>query len=230
MHTFSLQLNCTFRKYAKALLELGVNKVKLSACPIAFGEVSIKTRIKSVINYKKASKFLVLASLCLCIGVSVCFMTEPEVPLKEKAEEAEVEEVTTEPVTEKVTEPIPEPTTAVTTEPQTEPVTEPETEAVTQVYEPVEEPTVDYEEVNSIIASKEAEMLEEFRRRDTLLMEEANKNSQSNLGSNSSVIGTKPSYTPDLPDVTLFPADSTPTYNYGNTNHPHFEGNQWVYN
>ena len=155
-------------------------------------------------------------------------MTEPEAHLKEKAEE--VEEITTEPVTEKVAEPITEPTTEVTTEPQTEPVTEPETEAAAEIYEPVEEPTVDYEEVNSIIASKEAEMLEEFRRRDTLLMEEANKNSQSNLGSNSSVIGTKPSYTPDLPDVNLFPADSAPAHNYGNTNHPHFEGNQWVYN
>ena len=34
------------KQYAKALLDLGVSKVKLSACPIAFGEVSIKKRIK----------------------------------------------------------------------------------------------------------------------------------------------------------------------------------------
>ena len=113
------------KAYAKALLELGVNKVKLSACPIAFGEVSIKKRIKSVVNYKKASKILVLASFCLCIGVSLCFMTEPEVPLKEKADEVEVVEITTEPATEKVTEPTTESSTEATTEPTTEPVTEP---------------------------------------------------------------------------------------------------------
>ena len=68
-------------------MDLGVSRVALSACPIAFGEVSIKTRIKSVIKYKKASKLLVFASLAICIGVSLCFMTEPEAPLKEALKE-----------------------------------------------------------------------------------------------------------------------------------------------
>lgn len=104
------------KQYAKALLDLGVNKVKLSACPIAFGEVSIKKRIKSVISYKKASKVLILASLCLCVGVSVCFMTEPEV----KAKESESPKVSVEEITE--------PATAVVTEPVTEPNKEPEAE------------------------------------------------------------------------------------------------------
>lgn len=112
------------KEYAKALLDLGVDKVRLSACPIAFGEVSIKTRIKSVISYKKASKILVAASLCVCIGVSLCFMTEPEVALKEKADEVEVVEITTEPATERVKEP----TTELTTEAATEPLAE-ETQA-----------------------------------------------------------------------------------------------------
>jgi len=128
------------KEYAKALLDLGVSKVRLSACPIAFGEVSIKTRIRSVVKYKKASKLLVLASLVICIGVSVCFMTEPEDSLKEKTDEVEVVEKTTEPTTEKVTEPTTEPTTEVTTEPETEPVTEPAVE----VYETVEETTMPF--------------------------------------------------------------------------------------
>ncbi len=195
------------KQYAKALLDLGVNKVKLSACPIAFGEVSIKKRIKSVINYKKASKFLVIASVCLCVGVSLCFMTEPETPLKEKVEEVEVLEETTEPATEKVTEPTTEPSTEATTEPTTEPVTEPETEPVAEVYEVVEEtPTVDYEELNSIIESQKERAREEAIRRNEIIMSEANKNSQSNLGSNSSVIGTKPSNTVTLPSFNWDPA------------------------
>ncbi len=192
------------KQYAKALLDLGVNKVKLSACPIAFGEVSIKSRVKSVVNYKKASKILVLVSFCLCIGVSVCFMTEPEAPLKEKVEEVEVVEITTEPTTEFVTEP----TTEVTTEPETEtePATEPGTEAVAEVYETVEEATIDYEGTADSLKAQKEKMLEEMRRRNEILMSEANKNNQSNLGSNSSVIGTKPSYTVSLPSFNWDPA------------------------
>lgn len=134
------------KEYAKALLDLGVNKVKLSACPIAFGEVSIKKRIKSVISYKKASKALVLASLCLCVGVSVCFMTEPQEALKEKTEEVQVSEetpqkVTTQETTEKVTE--------LTTEATTEPVKDVEkniVEPATEVVEQVTQAAIEYEE------------------------------------------------------------------------------------
>ncbi len=113
------------KQYAKALLELGVNKVRLSACPVAFGEVSIKKRIKSVVNYKKAGKVLVCASLGLCVAVAVCFMTEPEVQAKVKEVEKVVEEVSsTEPITEAVTEDVKEPET----EPQSSLPTQPETE------------------------------------------------------------------------------------------------------
>ena len=73
-------------EFAAQMLDLGVNKVKFTACPVAFGEVSIKTRIKSVISYKRAGRVLVFASLCVCVIVAVCFMTEPEVALKEKTE------------------------------------------------------------------------------------------------------------------------------------------------
>ena len=131
------------KQYAKALLDLGVSKVKLSACPIASGEVSIKKRIKSVISYKKASKILVFASLCVCVGVSLCFMTEPEAPLKESVEEVEkvqkIEKLpeTTEPATENVKEPTTEPTT----EPATDEIIEKTTEAITTPEDNVVETT-----------------------------------------------------------------------------------------
>ena len=78
------------KQYAKALLELGVNKVKFTACPVAFGEVSIKARIRSIINYKKAGKFLVSLTLVLCVCVAVCFMTEPEAMAKTEPEQEKV--------------------------------------------------------------------------------------------------------------------------------------------
>ncbi len=191
------------KQYAKALLELGINKVRLSACPIAFGEVGIKNRIKNVVNYKKAGKVLVCASLTLCIAVAVCFMTEPEVKAKENVETVEVSEETTEPVTENVKE---EATTEPATQATTEAVAEPETEAVAEVYEPVEEATIDYEELADKMKVKEEEMLEEVQRHDEIIMSEANKNNQSNLGSNSSVIGTKPNDTVILPSFNWDPA------------------------
>ncbi len=220
------------KQYAKALLDLGVNKVKLSACPIAFGEVSIKTRIKNIVNYKKASKILVFASVGLCIGVSLCFMTEPEATLKEKVEEAEVSDKIIESVTEKVDESTTEVAAKPAIETTIETVSEPETEVVEEVYEVSEDTTIKYEEVNSIIESQEAEMLEEFRRSDATLMEDANKQSDftfyqgsytSNSSDNSIQTPTMPSFNWDLAGT------QSPTNNYGNTNRPHFEGNQWVY-
>ncbi len=98
--------------YALTLCDIGVNKAKISACPIAFGEVSIKERVKSTLSYKKIGKFAIALSLCLCVVVAVCFMTKPVAEAKEKVDETIVEETTvpaTQPVTEPVTEPITEP-------------------------------------------------------------------------------------------------------------------------
>lgn len=50
----------------------------VSACPLAFGEVSVKTRIKMVLNYKKPAFWLVLAAVAACVVVMVCFMTNPK--------------------------------------------------------------------------------------------------------------------------------------------------------
>ena len=125
------------KQYAKALLELGVHNVKFSACPVAFGEVSIKARIKGVIGYKKASRILILASVVLCVVVSLCFMTEPEVRAAEVEEVIEhiIVEETTEPVTENTTEPVVAPSTEPDTEPYVENVIPDVTEAAVEIYD-----------------------------------------------------------------------------------------------
>jgi len=45
--------------------------------PSAFGEVSVKNRIKTVLNYKKPAFYVIIAALILCITVSACFLTDP---------------------------------------------------------------------------------------------------------------------------------------------------------
>ena len=63
--------------YTQALMACSVNKRMISACPLAFGEVSVKDRVKAIMNYRKPTFWLVVVALILCIIVSVCFLTDP---------------------------------------------------------------------------------------------------------------------------------------------------------
>lgn len=227
------------KEYAKALLELGVNKVKFTACPVAFGEVSIKTRIKSVINYKKASKFIVFASLCLCVAVSVCFMTEPAAKAKEseaKQEEIVVEE-TTEPETEKVTETTTEVTTEPTTELETESVAQ-LTEIETQYQNPVEttEEAFDDSMFENEADGLESDALNTINIQKPDLYDPPSPTSPyegvsyNNYGSNSSVVGNKPSNTVSLPSFNWDPAVTVQGgHNYQHTRpyNPNNQFNMW---
>ena len=66
------------KEYAHALLGCAVNRRRIAACPLAFGEVSVKNRIKNVMNYKKPAFWVVIIAVILCIAASVCFLTNPE--------------------------------------------------------------------------------------------------------------------------------------------------------
>jgi len=63
--------------YAQALLACGVHRRMIMACPVAFGEVSIKNRIKGVLCYKRPSFWVLCASAAVCLATAVCFLTDP---------------------------------------------------------------------------------------------------------------------------------------------------------
>ncbi|MBQ2928032.1 MAG: phosphodiester glycosidase family protein [Oscillospiraceae bacterium] len=65
------------KEYSAALLNCSTNKVHFAACPVAFGEVSVKTRIKSVLKYKKPGFWISLAGIIAIIFVAVCLVTSP---------------------------------------------------------------------------------------------------------------------------------------------------------
>lgn len=65
------------KAYATALLDCAVNRRRIAACPLAFGEVGIKERIKGVMNYKKPAFWVILIAVVACVAVSVCFLTNP---------------------------------------------------------------------------------------------------------------------------------------------------------
>lgn len=118
------------KSYALTLCDIGVNKAKISACPIAFGEVSIKERVKATLSYKKIGKIAISLSLSLCAVVAVCFMTKPVAEAKNKKEP--VVENTVISITEPVTEPMKEYVKEPAIEPAIEPATEPATESATE--------------------------------------------------------------------------------------------------
>ena len=63
--------------YSEALLSCSVNRRMISACPLAFGEVGVKDRVKSVLNYKKPAFWIIIAAVIVCAAVAVCFLTDP---------------------------------------------------------------------------------------------------------------------------------------------------------
>ena len=63
--------------YTQALVACSVGRRVIAACPLAFGEVGVKERVKSVMNYKKPAFWIVLASVIVCAAAAVCFLTNP---------------------------------------------------------------------------------------------------------------------------------------------------------
>ena len=65
------------KEYSKALLECSMGKRFAFVCPLAFGEISVKDRIKSVLNYKKPTLWIIIASFAVILALAVCLLTNP---------------------------------------------------------------------------------------------------------------------------------------------------------
>ena len=63
--------------YTQALVACSVNRRMIAACPLAFGEVGVKERVKSVMNYKKPALWIIILAMISCAVVAVCFLTDP---------------------------------------------------------------------------------------------------------------------------------------------------------
>ncbi len=65
------------RMYSEALLACSFGRPGAFRYPLAFGEVGVKERIRSVIQYKKPAFWAVTAAVAGCIAVAICFLTDP---------------------------------------------------------------------------------------------------------------------------------------------------------
>lgn len=72
--------NMTFhekKEYAKVLLSCAGQRSLVMVCPLAFGEVGVKERVKSVLNYKKPTVWIMMATAAVFVILAVCFLTNP---------------------------------------------------------------------------------------------------------------------------------------------------------
>ncbi len=63
--------------YSQALLSCAAPKRAVAACPLAFGEGNIKTRVKSALHYRKPAFWVAAAAVLAVVIVAVCFLTNP---------------------------------------------------------------------------------------------------------------------------------------------------------
>lgn len=137
-------MNLAERKaYSLALLNSGKRISGILACPVAFGEVSLKQRIKKVLAYRQPGFWITAVAITLVVFVGLCFLTSPIVEPKNS-------DATTPPTTQPSTVPtepstVPTEPSTVPTEPPTTQPTEPSTVSTeppaTQPTEPSTVPT-----------------------------------------------------------------------------------------
>ncbi|MBQ7324955.1 MAG: M56 family metallopeptidase [Clostridia bacterium] len=63
--------------YSEALLSCSLPKMRITACPLAFGEVGVKGRIKSILHYKKPTVWVIGAVVIAAAVLVVGFWTNP---------------------------------------------------------------------------------------------------------------------------------------------------------
>ena len=66
------------KAYANALVTCSMQRRLILACPLAFGEVGVKERVKGVLNYRKPAFWIIVAALIACVVIAVCFLTNPK--------------------------------------------------------------------------------------------------------------------------------------------------------
>ncbi len=65
------------KAYVQVLLDCHMHRPEVMNCPLAFGEIGVKSRVKAVLNYKKSSRWMMLTAVMICIVAAGCFLTDP---------------------------------------------------------------------------------------------------------------------------------------------------------
>lgn len=63
--------------YSRALVSCAAQPKMAAVCPLAFGEVAVKERVKNVLNYKKPALWAVVLLVVAAAIIGVCLLTKP---------------------------------------------------------------------------------------------------------------------------------------------------------
>lgn len=63
--------------YSQALLSCSAGRKRITACPLAFGENGVKERVRSVLNYRKPTFWIIAVAVFACAVIALCFLTDP---------------------------------------------------------------------------------------------------------------------------------------------------------
>ncbi|MBQ4424581.1 MAG: M56 family metallopeptidase [Lachnospiraceae bacterium] len=108
--------NAEYRKaYSFALVNCSMPRHVISACPLAFGETNVRTRIRSVLSYKKPAFWLIVSALVISLVAAGCALTDRKESAADPSETAKEGTATAEPETKSEAEP------SESTEPSAEP-------------------------------------------------------------------------------------------------------------
>lgn len=64
--------------YSRVLLSFSDPSHRIAAGPLAFGEIGVKKRIQSVLNYRKPAFWMVGLAILALVVTSLCFLTNPK--------------------------------------------------------------------------------------------------------------------------------------------------------
>ena len=65
------------RRYALALLKCSIPKASPMLCSVAFGEISVKKRIRNIADYKKPKLKVIVSCILISVMVTACTLTDP---------------------------------------------------------------------------------------------------------------------------------------------------------
>ena len=65
------------KTYSEALLTCSMPRHLIAACPLAFGEVGTKQRIKAVLSYKRPAFWMIVVVIVVCVALCFGFLTDP---------------------------------------------------------------------------------------------------------------------------------------------------------
>lgn len=65
------------KAYSNSLLSCSISHRMIESCPLSFGDVGVKERVKHVLNYKKPAFWIMILAAISCAGLILFLMTNP---------------------------------------------------------------------------------------------------------------------------------------------------------